>query len=294
MRIALLTLLAMLAFAGNSVLTRIALAGSEAGPGTFTLIRLVSGAAILVWLAGPRRALSAGQPLSGLALLAYAGFFSFAYMTLTAGTGALILFGMVQVTMIGAGLLGGERLGLAQLGGGALALTGLVALLGPGISAPSPFGAAMMALAGMAWGLYSLRGRGAGNATHATAGNFLQAAAMAVILSIPVFVLWPESGLTPKGAALAVASGAITSGLGYAVWYTALKGLTASTAGMAQLSVPAIAAILGATVLSEPVTLRFLAASAVILGGVAMATLAPKPAPRKVTRAGPTARGRSS
>ena len=280
MRIALLTLLAMLAFAGNSVLTRIALAGSEAGPGTFTLIRLVSGAVILAWLAGPRRALSAGNPLSALALLAYAGFFSFAYITLTAGTGALILFGVVQVTMIGAGLLGGERLGPAQLGGGGLALSGLVALLGPGLSAPSPLGAAMMALAGMAWGVYSLRGRGAGDPTQATAGNFLLAAAMALILSVPVFLLSPESGLTPKGAALAIASGAITSGLGYAVWYTALKGLSASTAGMAQLSVPAMAAILGAVVLSEPVTLRFLAASAVILGGVALATLTPKPAPR--------------
>ena len=280
MRTALLTLLAMLAFAGNSVLTRMALAGSEAGPETFTLIRLLSGAVILALLAGPRRALSAGNPLSALALLAYVGFFSFAYLTLTTGTGALILFGVVQVTMIGAGLLGGERLGAAQLGGGALALTGLVALLGPGITAPSALGAAMMALAGMAWGVYSLRGRGAGDATQATAGNFLLAASMALILSVPVFLLWPESGLTPKGAALAIASGAITSGLGYAVWYTALKGLSASTAGMAQLSVPAMAAILGAIILSEPVTLRFLAASAVILGGVAIATLTPKPAPR--------------
>jgi drug/metabolite transporter (DMT)-like permease len=279
MRIVLFTLLAMLAFAGNSILTRNALAGSEAGPWTFTLIRLVSGAAILAMLAGPRRAFSAANPLSALALLAYAGFFSFAYLTLPAGTGALILFGMVQVTMIGAGLLGGERLGLAQIGGGALALAGLVTLLGPGISAPNPAGAAMMALAGIAWGLYSLRGRGAGNPTRATAGNFLQAAAMALVLSLPVLALSPESGLTQKGFALAVASGALTSGLGYAIWYTALKGLRASTAGMAQLSVPAITALLGVLLLSEPLTLRFLAASAVILGGVALATLSPRPAP---------------
>lgn len=277
MRIALFTLLAMLAFAGNSVLTRIALAEDEAGPWTFTLIRLVSGAAILALLAGPRRALSAASPLSALALLAYAGFFSFAYLTLPAGTGALILFGMVQVTMIGAGLLGGERLGLPQLAGGALALAGLAALLGPGISAPSPLGAAMMGIAGIAWGLYSLRGRRGGDPTQATAGNFLQAAAMALVLSLPIFALSPESGLTPKGVALAVASGAITSGLGYAIWYAALKGLTSSTAGMAQLSVPAITAILGILFLSEPVTLRYLAASAVILGGVALATLSPKP-----------------
>lgn len=279
MRIALLTLLAMLAFAGNSVLARIALAGSEAGPWTFTLIRLVSGAAILALLAGPRRGLSAANPLSALALLGYAAFFSFAYLTLPAGTGALILFGMVQVTMIGAGLLGGERLGLAQIGGGALALAGLVALLGPGISAPNPAGAAMMALAGIAWGLYSLRGRGAGDPTQATAGNFLQAAAMALVLSLPVLALSPESGLTPRGAALAAASGALTSGLGYAIWYTALKGLSSSTAGMAQLSVPAITALLGVLLLSEPLTLRFLAASVVILGGVALATLSPRPAP---------------
>lgn len=280
MRIALFTLLAMLAFAGNSILTRIALAGSEAGPWTFTLIRLVSGAAILALLAGPRRALSAANPLSALALLAYAGFFSFAYLTLPAGTGALILFGMVQVTMIGAGLLGGERLGPAQIGGGALALAGLAALLGPSISAPDPAGAAMMALAGIAWGLYSLRGRSAGNPTRATAGNFLQAAVMALVLSLPVLALSPESGLTPKGFALAVASGALTSGLGYAIWYTALKGLRASTAGMAQLSVPAITALLGVLLLSEPLTLRFLTASAVILGGVALATLSPRPALR--------------
>jgi drug/metabolite transporter (DMT)-like permease len=279
MRIALFTLLAMLAFAGNSILTRIALAGSEAGPWTFTLIRLVSGAAILALLAGPRRALSAANPLSALALLAYAGFFSFAYLTLPAGTGALILFGMVQVTMIGAGLLGGERLGPAQIGGGALALAGLAALLGPSISAPDPAGAAMMALAGIAWGLYSLRGRSAGNPTRATAGNFLQAAVMALVLSLPVLALSPESGLTPKGFALAVASGALTSGLGYAIWYTALKGLRASTAGMAQLSVPAITALLGVLLLSEPLTLRFLAASVVILGGVALATRGPRPAP---------------
>ena len=279
MRIALFTLLAMLAFAGNSILTRIALAGSEAGPWTFTLIRLVSGAAMLAMLAGPRRALSAANPLSALALLAYAAFFSFAYLTLPAGTGALILFGMVQVTMIGAGLLGGERLGPAQLGGGALALAGLVALLGPGISAPSPIGAALMAIAGIAWGLYSLRGRGAGDPTQATAGNFLQATVMALVLSLPVLALLPESGLTPKGAALAAASGALTSGLGYAIWYTALKGLRASTAGMAQLSVPAITALLGVLLLSEPLTLRFLAASAVILGGVALATLSPRPSP---------------
>ena len=279
MRIALLTLIAMLAFAGNSVLTRMALAEGEAGPWAFTLIRLVSGAAILALLAGPRRAFSAANPFSALALLAYAGFFSFAYLTLPAGTGALILFGMVQVTMIGAGLLSGERLGMAQLGGGALAIAGLVALLGPGIAAPSPIGAAMMALAGIAWGVYSLRGRRGGDPTQATAGNFLQAAAMALVLSLPVLTLSPETGLSPEGAALAIASGAITSGLGYAIWYTALKGLTSSTAGMAQLSVPAITAILGILVLSEPVTLRYLAASAVILGGVALATLGPKPSP---------------
>jgi drug/metabolite transporter (DMT)-like permease len=138
----------------------------------------------------------------------------------------------------------------------------------------------MMALAGIGWGLYSLRGRRGGDPTQATAGNFLQAAAMALVLSLPVLALSPESGLTPKGFALAVASGALTSGLGYAIWYTALKGLRASTAGMAQLSVPAITALLGVLLLSEPLTLRFLTASAVILGGVALATLSPRPALR--------------
>lgn len=280
MRIALLTLIALLAFAGNSVLNRLALAEGEAGAWTFTLIRLVSGALVLALLVGPKSSLRAGHPLSALALLAYAGFFSFAYLALTAATGALILFAMVQVTMISAGLLRGERLGPAQHAGGALAVAGLVALLGPGISAPSPLGAVMMVLAGIAWGIYSLRGRHAGNATEATAGNFLQAAALALVLSLPILALRPESGLTATGAALAVASGALTSGLGYAVWYTALKGLSASTAGMAQLSVPAFAAIGGALILSEPLTARYLIASAVILGGVALATLGPRPVQR--------------
>ncbi|MEQ9504882.1 MAG: DMT family transporter [Hyphomonas sp.] len=279
MRIALLTLAAMLAFAGNSVLTRLALAASEAGPWTFTLIRLLSGAAVLALLAGPGRALKAGRPLSALALLAYAGFFSFAYVALTAATGALILFAMVQVTMIGAGLLRGERLGPAQTAGAALAVAGLAALLGPGVTAPSPVGAAMMAISGIAWGLYSLRGRGAGDPTHATAGNFLQAAGIALVLSLPLFALRPESAPTASGIALAIVSGAITSGLGYVIWYTALKGLSASTAGLAQLSVPAFAAIGGALLLSEPLTARYLIASAVILGGVALATFG-KPAAR--------------
>lgn len=279
MRIALLTLTAMLAFAGNSILTRLALAEGEAGAWTFTLIRLLSGAAVLALLAGPVQAVRATRPASALALLAYAGFFSFAYLALTTGTGALILFAAVQVTMIGAGLLGGERLGPAQLGGGALAIAGLVALLGPGVEAPSPFGAAMMATAGAAWGLYSLYGRRAGDPTAATAGNFLLAAAIALALSLPILALRAETPVTVTGAALAVASGAITSGLGYAVWYTALKGLPASTAGIAQLSVPAIAALGGVLLLSEPLTARFLFASAVILGGVALATLGPKPRP---------------
>lgn len=280
MRIALLTLVAMLAFAGNSVLARLALASGEAGPWTFTLIRMLSGAAMLAMLAGPKRAVQAGHTRSALALLAYAGFFSFAYVALTTGTGALILFGAVQITMIGAGLRRGERLGPAQLGGGALAVAGLVALLGPGVTSPSPLGAAAMAIAGVAWGIYSLRGRAAANPTHATAGNFLRAAGLALVLSLPVLALHPESALTPTGFALAVASGAVTSGLGYAVWYTALKGLPASTAGMSQLSVPALAAIGGALLLSEPLTARYIIASAIILGGVALATLGPKPSLR--------------
>lgn len=279
-RILLLTLLALIAFAANSVLARAALIGAEIGPWSFTAIRLVSGALVLALIAGPGQVLSQGNWRSAAYLLAYAGFFSFAYIALPTGTGALILFALVQATMIGVGLKLGERLNTLQWVGAGLAMLGLVVLLGPGVTAPAPIGAMAMAVAGISWGLYSLKGRGGGDPTRETAGNFVKASALVAFLSLPVFLLAPEIMPNAKGVVLALISGAITSGIGYAIWYTALKGLSASFAGISQLSVPALAAAGGVVFVGEPLSARFVLASMIILSGIALVTLTPrKPAP---------------
>jgi drug/metabolite transporter (DMT)-like permease len=269
-RIVLLSMLALSAFAANSVLARLALLNHEIGPWSFTGIRLISGALVLVLIAGPRQSLKSGDWPSALSLIAYAGFFSFAYLALPTATGALILFMLVQITMLGTGIGQGERLNLVQWGGVLLAISGLVFLLGPGIRAPSFVGALAMALAGIAWGIYSLRGRGAQNPTRATAGNFVKAALMAALLSVPVFMVFPEAMPNAKGILLALASGIVTSGLGYTIWYMALKGLSATRAGIAQLSVPVLAALGGVMVVGEPLTLRFVLSSFMTLGGIAL------------------------
>jgi drug/metabolite transporter (DMT)-like permease len=275
-RIVLLSVLALIAFAANSVLARLALLNHEIGPWSFTGIRLVSGALVLVMLAGPKQSLKSGDWPSALALIVYAGFFSFAYLALPTATGALILFVLVQMTMLGTGIGQGERLNLVQWGGVLLAISGLVFLLAPGIRAPSPLGALAMALAGIAWGVYSLRGRGAQNPTRATAGNFARAALMAVMLSIPVFMVFPEAMPGTKGILLALASGIVTSGLGYTIWYMALKGLSATRAGIAQLSVPVLAALGGILVVGEPLDLRFVLSSFMTLGGIALVIILTK------------------
>ena len=264
-----LTLLAMLAFAGNSLLCRVALKQTTIDPASFTLIRLASGALVL-WLivrlrSGGQR--PGGSWASALALFAYAAGFSFAYVSLTAATGALLLFGAVQATMISWGLLRGERLGRMQVGGLLLALAGLVALLLPGLAAPPLVGALLMLGAGVAWGVYSLRAKGAGDATNATAGNFLRAAPLAVLLAL---LSWPWLVPDRVGMFYAVLSGAIASGLGYAVWYTALRGLQATSAASVQLSVPVITALGGVLLLGEGLSLRLVLASGAILGGIAV------------------------
>ncbi len=271
MRLIGLTILALIAFAANSVLARLALSGDVIAPGSFTLIRIVSGACVLALLL-QRRAFNSGSWAGGLALLSYAGFFSWAYLSLGAGTGALILFAAVQVTMIGAGLLMGERLGVVQWLGFFMAIAGLVFLLAPGLSAPPIIGAGLMAVSGISWGLYSLIGRGRQNPSAQTAGNFIRAAVMAIALSLPLFWLWPEPLPTAKGIVLALTSGIITSGFGYILWYAALKSLRASQAGIAQLMVPPLAALGGVLFLSETISLRFLLASTIILIGVVLAT----------------------
>jgi len=273
LRLFLVTALAMTAFAANSVLARLAMATGEAGPWTFTLIRILSGAAVLGLIASPVRAIRSGSWASGAALFVYAAAFSIAYLTLATGTGALILFALVQITMIGWALVSGERLSVARWAGFMLAITGLVWLLLPGLEAPPLEGAALMAAAGVAWGIYSLRGRGQGQPTAQTAGNFLRAGVIVLALSLPAFMLAGEATPSWAGIGYALASGAITSGLGYAIWYAALRELTASLAGIAQLSVPAIAAAGGMVFLAEPLTIRFAIATALILGGVGIASL---------------------
>ena len=272
-----LTFLAMLAFAGNSLLCRIALKNTSIDPATFTTVRMFSGA-IALWLivslrSGPRA--RAGSWASAVALFAYAAAFSFAYVKLSAGTGALLLFGAVQATMILTGLWRGERLNGWQGIGLALALGGLVALVLPGLSAPPLHSAMLMVSAGVAWGVYSLRGKGAGDPLSATTGNFLRSIPFALILSL---VMLNAARLDAGGIAYAIVSGALTSGVGYAIWYAALRGLKATSAATVQLSVPVIAAVGGIILLGEPVTPRLFGASVVVLGGIAMVVLRAKPA----------------
>lgn len=265
-----LTALAMLAFAANSLLTRMALQPAHIDAASFGSVRLASGALVLAaivrWRSAPPT--SAGADWLAAAMLwAYVVCFSFAYLTLPAGSGALILFGAVQLTMFGAGLLVGERFGAWAWCGVALAVAGLLSLLAPGVSAPSPLGSALMTAAGIAWGVYSLRGRGAGEPVAATAGNFARATPPALAVSL---TLAGAAHADAQGIALAMASGALTSGIGYVLWYAALPGLGALRAATVQLSVPPLAAIGGVWLLGEAVTARLLLSSAAILGGIAL------------------------
>ncbi len=271
-RLFLTTLLALLAFAGNSLLCRIALKHTAIDPASFTAIRIVSGA-ITLWLIlqlrdGPQRL--AGSWGSALALFAYAAAFSFSYLSLTAATGALLLFGAVQATMIGVGRWRGERLRGWQTVGFLLAVAGLVGLLLPGLQAPPLEGSLLMLAAGVAWGVYSLRAKGSGDPLRVTAGNFGRAIAPAAVLSLATL---PWAAVDAAGVAYAVASGALASGVGYAVWYSALAALKTTSAATVQLSVPVLAAVGGIVFLDEPVTLRLFMASAAVLGGIALVVL---------------------
>lgn len=274
-RILALTALAMLAFASNSLLCRLALKDTAIDAASFTSIRLAAGAATL-WLVVQVRhgaAVGSGNWRSAFALFAYAAGFSFAYVNLPAATGALLLFGAVQATMIGHGLWAGERLRGLQLAGLVLALGGLVGLLLPGLSAPPLLGSILMLGAGVAWGIYSLRGKGAGDPTRVTAGNFLRTVPIAAAMTV---LMYDSATLDGAGVVYAVASGALASGLGYAVWYTALPALNSTKAATVQLSVPVIAAAGGILFLGESVTLRLALASAAVLGGIALVILEKK------------------
>ncbi len=269
LRIAALTALAMIAFAGNSLVCRAALRDTNIDASSFTMIRLISGAAVL-WLL----LRTTGRPLAGegnwtsaFALFVYAAAFSFAYVSLPAAAGALLLFGAVQATMIGYGIFKGERFTRAQALGFTLAFGGLIGLLLPGLTAPPLSGSILMLCAGIAWGVYSLRGRGAGDPTKVTAGNFMRAVPISVALSV---LMINSASLDSAGFWYAVASGALASGIGYAIWYSVVPMLKASNAATVQLSVPVIAALGGVVFLGEPVTLRLSLASVAILGGIAL------------------------
>jgi len=266
-----LTALALLAFAGNSILCRMALGGTLIDPAGFTAVRLGSGA-LGLWLLVAFRSRGlprlAGQWGSAAALFVYAAAFSLAYVSLSAGTGALILFGAVQLTMILAGLRAGERPRPAEWIGLALALLGIFVLVRPGLTAPEPTGSALMAAAGVAWGVYSLRGRSSKEPLRTTAGNFLLTVPAAAVL---VLLAGGAGTWTAPGALLAAASGALASGAGYAIWYAALPGLTATRAALVQLLVPVLAAGGGVALLSETIPLRLPIAAALVLGGVALA-----------------------
>ena len=271
-RILALTSLAMIAFAGNSLLCRAALNHTSIDAASFTTIRLMSGAVMLWLVARLRRGIytGAGNWLSAFVLFAYAAGFSFAYVSLPAATGALLLFGAVQATMIGHGIWTGERLRRLQLFGLMLAFGGLVGLLLPGLSAPPLHGAVLMLGAGVAWGIYSLRGKGAGDPTRVTAGNFLRAVPIAAALSV---FMSNGTAVDSVGFWYAVSSGALASGIGYAIWYTVLPALKTTNAATVQLSVPVIAALGAIVFLGEAITLRLVLASVAILGGIALVIL---------------------
>lgn len=275
-RAMLATTAAMVAFAANSLLCRHALVHTDIDPASFTIIRLASGAIVLwTFVAARHRKLwpEGGTWMSAAALFAYAACFSFAYLSLTAATGALLLFAAVQFSMLGYGFIQGTRLNAVQSVGISLAAIGVIILLLPGVTAPAPQGALLMVLAGVAWGCYSLRS-GAHDPAQTTAANFLLSMPMALLLA------WfaQDRSLDMHGIALAIASGAVTSGVGYLIWYAVLRHITVTTAAVVQLSVPAIAAALGVLVLGEPLSLRLIAASIIILSGIGLAIRRATPA----------------
>ena len=273
-----LTALSMVAFAGNALLCRLALKSAAIDPASFTLIRLASGALalwVILWfhsssssstrLEGKGRL--SGDWLSAGALFIYAVAFSFAYTHVSAGVGALLLFGAVQATMIGYGVAMGERLSKLQLLGLVTACAGLVVLLLPGLTAPPLQSALLMLASGAAWGVYSLRGRQAADATHATAGNFLRAAGLALLASL---LMSSTLYFANSGIYYAALSGALTSGVGYAIWYSVVPRLSVTVAATVQLTVPVLASMGGIAWLSESLSVRILIAFIAILGGVAL------------------------
>lgn len=275
-----LTLMALVCFASNSLLSRLALGPKLMDAASFSSVRVLSAALILAAVVFARRRhlpkLSYASWRSTAALFIYVIFFTFAYLQLAAGTGALILFGMVQITMFAVAFREGERFSAISWLGLALAIGGLVWLVSPGVEAPDLLGSLLMAVAGVAWGAYTLLGRGADHPVELNAANFLCCVPLVLAVSL---AFAGDFHAEARGVWLAIASGAIASGLGYAIWYAALRGLAATRAATVQLAAPVIAAIGGVILLSEPLTLRLVLSSAAVLGGVAI-VLAQRSGPR--------------
>jgi drug/metabolite transporter (DMT)-like permease len=274
LRTLILTALALIAFAANSVLCRLALDGGTIDAAGFTVIRLLSGAlvlsAILKIKNNKSRLSSKGSWSASFMLFLYAITFSYAYITLDTGTGALILFGAVQITMIALSLLSGNRLHLSEWLGVSIAFTGFVYLVLPGVTTPSVIGFSLMTVAGMAWGVYTLKGKGSESPLRDTAYNFLRTIPMIAIVGIAAI---SQAHFSTTGIGLAVLSGGIASGIGYTIWYTALSGLSATQAAVVQLSVPVIAAFGGVLFVSEAITLRLAISAVLILGGILLVVL---------------------
>jgi drug/metabolite transporter (DMT)-like permease len=271
-----LTVLALVAFAANTVLCRMALAGQNIDAASFTSIRLLSGAFVLMAILQfqGKGAASRGNWISSLMLFLYAITFSFAYISLDTGTGALILFGAVQITMILVSVATGNRLHFIEWAGAIMAFAGFAYLVSPGVTAPSLTGFVLMCIAGMAWGIYTLRGRGSADPLADTAYNFFRTTPLVVVAGFLSVIVSEDIHLNKQGVMLAVLSGAIASGIGYTIWYSALRGLSATQAAIVQLSVPLIAAIGGIVFMAEMVTLRLAASSVMILGGILLVVIA--------------------
>jgi drug/metabolite transporter (DMT)-like permease len=275
MRIPILTAFALVAFAANSVLNRLALGANAIDAGSYIGIRLVSGA-VTLWLINAISKqkwgliLRGGNPISAFYLFLYGITFSFAYRSLTSGTGAFILFGTVQTTMLTVLLVRGERPHISEWFGLLIAISGLTYLVFPGLSAPDPIGAVLMLTAGIAWGFYTLRGKGVKDPLETTALNFIFAVPMVLLVNVFTF---PKAHFSTEGVGYAILSGAVASGLGYVIWYAALKGLTTTQAALLQLFVPVIAALGGSLLLSETITTRLLVAGFLISIGVILALI---------------------
>ena len=280
-RTILFTAFALIAFAANSVFNRLALGSNAIDASSYVGIRLVSGAATL-WLLnilskgafnfGDKPFLDNLKPsfLSAFYLFAYGIAFSFAYRSLNSGMGAFILFGTVQTTMLLMAVLKGDRPHMSEWFGLVVALGGLVYLVFPGLSAPDPLGAVLMLIAGVAWAFYTLRGRGVKDPLETTALNFICSVPM--VLAVNLFMM-QQIHFSTEGVVYALISGAVTSGMGYAIWYTALRGLTTTQAALLQLLVPILAALGGVIFLSENITMRLVSAGAMIIAGVLLALM---------------------